>query len=97
MITLSKEFNFSLGADVDQYYRHVRSFRNISNHPKPEPKPAAVAYMESRGISEEVTNFVGEPVYHSSKNSYHQRIQLTLSRLRYRKFTEKPLLQLRSV
>lgn len=56
MITLSKDFNFSLGADVDQYYRHVRSFRNISGHEKPETKPAAVAYMESRGISEEVTN-----------------------------------------
>lgn len=56
MITLAKDFNFSLGTEADEYYRGVRRFKNISGHKKPEPKPAAVAYMESRGISEEVTN-----------------------------------------
>ncbi|MBR1634103.1 MAG: AAA family ATPase [Lachnospiraceae bacterium] len=56
MITLAKDFNFSLGTEADEYYRGVRRFKNISGHKKPETKPAAVAYMESRGISEEVTN-----------------------------------------
>lgn len=63
MITLSKDYNFSLGNDADEYYRGVRRFRNISKAEKPVPKPAAVAYMLSRGISEEVTN------------SYHLTIQ----------------------
>ena len=56
MITLSKDFNFSLGNEADEYYRGTRRFKNISKHEKPKPKPAAVAYMEGRGISEEVTN-----------------------------------------
>lgn len=56
MITLSKDFNFSLGAQVDAYYKGQKQFRKIHKKEKPVPKPAAVAYMESRGISEQVTN-----------------------------------------
>ena len=55
MITLSKDFNFSLGNDVDEYYRGIRRFKNIAGHAKPVTKPPAVAFMESRGISEAVT------------------------------------------
>lgn len=53
MITLAKDFNFSLGSEIDEYYRQGRKFRDISmKKDKPEPKPAAIAYMEARGISE---------------------------------------------
>lgn len=68
MITLSKDFNFSLGNEVDEYYRSIRRFRNISHHPKPESKPAAVSYMESRGISEEVTNRYNITVQKNDEN-----------------------------
>lgn len=55
MITLAKDFDFSLGTDVDEYYNRKKQFRNIHKKEKPISKPAAVAYMESRGISEEIT------------------------------------------
>lgn len=54
MITLAKDFSwFSLGRDYDAYYKtgqqkHFRSFKKM----KPiKPKPAAISYLESRGIS----------------------------------------------
>lgn len=55
MITLAKDFNFSLGTEVDEYYNSQKRFRNIHRKEKPESKPAAVGYMEKRGISEGVT------------------------------------------
>lgn len=55
MITLSKDFNVSLGTEVDEYYSSKKQFRKIHTRKRPEAKPAAVAYMESRGISEAVT------------------------------------------
>jgi len=56
LITLSKDFDFSLGNDVDEYYRPRRQFRRL-NKPKKaiEPKSEAVKYLISRGISEKVT------------------------------------------
>ncbi len=55
MLTLSKDFDFSLGNEVDEYYRPRRQFRRIKTPEKPiEPKPEAVAYLTGRGISEEV-------------------------------------------
>lgn len=56
MITLAKDFNFSLGNDADEYYKGVKRFRNIHRKNKPLPKPFAIQYMQGRGISEEVTN-----------------------------------------
>lgn len=56
MITLAKDFDFSLGSYVDEYYNNQKQFRNIHKKEKPVPKPAAIAYMESRGISEAVTS-----------------------------------------
>jgi archaellum biogenesis ATPase FlaH len=56
MITLSKDFDFSLGNDVDEYYRGIKQFRNIHKKNKPLPKPFAERYMQGRGISTEVTN-----------------------------------------
>lgn len=55
MITLAKDFDFSLGAEYDRYYN-----RDYSRYIKPrkkkiETREPAVNYMLSRGISETVT------------------------------------------
>lgn len=55
MITLSKDFDFSLGNEVDEYYRPKRQFRKLKTPDKPiEPKPEAIIYLTGRGISEDV-------------------------------------------
>ncbi|MDE6491675.1 MAG: hypothetical protein K2L37_00810, partial [Lactobacillus sp.] len=55
MLTLSRDFDFSLGNEVDEYYRPRRQFRKIKTPKRPiEPKPEAIAYLSGRGISEEV-------------------------------------------
>lgn len=51
MITLAKDFNFSLGTEADEYYRQKRQYRNLSNYPRPIVRPKAIEYLESRGIS----------------------------------------------
>ena len=55
MLTLSRDFDFSLGNDADEYYRGKRRFRDIRKYGKPITKLAAVEYLESRGISERIT------------------------------------------
>ena len=55
MITLARDFNFSLGRDVDEYINPSSRYKNMRKYPRPVSKPAAVEYMESRGISKEVT------------------------------------------
>ena len=55
MLTLAKDFNFSLGRDVDEYYRPQRQYRTLPQR-EPEPKTFAEEYMKGRGISPEVTN-----------------------------------------
>ena len=51
MITLAKDFNFSLG-DADEYYRPRRKYITLKREGgKPEPTEEAVSYLESRGIS----------------------------------------------
>lgn len=55
MLTLSKDFDFSLGTSVDEYYRPKREFREFKTPDKPiEPKPPALQYLQSRGIGEAV-------------------------------------------
>lgn len=55
MITLSRDFDFSLGTETDEYYRPQKQFRTFKRPEKPiEPKEPAIAYLESRGISSEV-------------------------------------------
>lgn len=51
MITLARDFNFSLGPEADEYYAPKKRFRNIHKKEKPKTKPAAIAYLENRGIS----------------------------------------------
>ena len=56
MITLSRDFDFSLGNEIDEYYKPKKKFRMLPT-PKEKvvPKESAIAYMESRGISEDIT------------------------------------------
>lgn len=52
MITLSRDFDFSLGNDVDEYYIPKKKFKNLKTPKEPIiPKEPAIAYLESRGIS----------------------------------------------
>lgn len=54
MISLAKDFDFSLGSEVDSYYhRSIRRYRTFRKMEKPiNPKPAAVQFLHNRGISE---------------------------------------------
>lgn len=55
MVTLAKDFDFSLGNEVDEYYQPKKQYRKFKKKEKPiEPKLEAIQYLESRGISEEV-------------------------------------------
>lgn len=56
MLTLARDFNFSLGKDADTYYRigpqkHYRVFKKPETI---EPKDKALEFMKSRGISESI-------------------------------------------
>jgi twinkle protein len=57
MITLAKDFGFSLGRDVDEY-EHIGTWRKFKTFKEPkkqiESKDPAIEYMKTRGISEEV-------------------------------------------
>ena len=55
MLTLAKDFGFSLGRDVDAYISRDKPFKNMRKYPRPKTKPKAIEYMERRGISAEVT------------------------------------------
>lgn len=56
MITLSKDFDFSLGRDVDEYYNRNRKQYRVFQKPMAEikPKAEALAYLQKRMISESV-------------------------------------------
>ena len=55
IVTLAKDFDFSLGSEADEYYRPKRQFKKIKTPKKPiEPKPEAITYLSKRGISEDV-------------------------------------------
>lgn len=53
MVTLSRDFDFSLGDQNDAYYRpHKKHFRSFAKLEEPiEPKPTAIDYLIKRGIS----------------------------------------------
>lgn len=59
MITLAKDFGFSLGHDVDEYFNRRKKYRDLSRYPRPIVRPPAVTYMESRGISAAITEKYG--------------------------------------
>ena len=56
MITLSKDFDFSLGRDIDEYYNRNRKQYRTFQKPMAEikPKVEALEYLRKRGISEAV-------------------------------------------
>lgn len=57
MITLSRDFDFSLGNEADEYYRPRRQYRKLKTPKEPiRPKEAAVRYLEGRGISAEIAH-----------------------------------------
>lgn len=59
MITLSRDFGFSLGNTVDEYFNRRRKYRDLSRYPKPIVRPPAVEYMLERGISQTITEKYG--------------------------------------
>ena len=57
MVILAKDFDFSLGTQVDEYYKPRKQYRTFTKPKEPiKPKPEAIQYLESRGISERVAN-----------------------------------------
>lgn len=55
MITLARDFDFNLGTQVMEYYQPRKQYKKLKTPDKPiVPKEPAIAYLESRGISEEV-------------------------------------------
>lgn len=56
MLTLAKDFDFSLGIEMDEYYRPRKQYKKLKTPKEPIiPKPKATEYLLSRGISEEIT------------------------------------------
>ncbi len=54
MITLSRDFDFSLGTEIDNYYK-PKKYRQLKKRDKPiVPKPKAIQYLASRGISQAI-------------------------------------------
>lgn len=55
MVTLAKDFDFSLGNMADEYFRPQKTYRKL---PQPKnqlvTKPDAITYLGSRGISEDI-------------------------------------------
>lgn len=55
MVQISRDFDFSLGNDVDEYYRPKKQYRSFKTPKEPiRPKEPAIAYLEKRGIPEEI-------------------------------------------
>ena len=55
LVTLSRDFDFSLGAETDEYYRPRKQYRKLQTPKQPvTPKEPAIRYLKSRGISEDI-------------------------------------------
>lgn len=55
LVTLAKDFDFSLGNMVDEYYRPKKEYKRLKTPKEPiVPKPKAITYLEKRGISKAV-------------------------------------------
>lgn len=55
MLTLARDFNFSLGTEVDEYFNSRKRYKDLTRYPRPEVREPAVEYMQSRGISKTIT------------------------------------------
>lgn len=72
MVTLARDFDyFSLGKDIDAYYRtgKQKRFRQFKKMELIKPKPEAVAYLESRKITAATAE-----KYHITVQSKHENI-----------------------
>lgn len=89
MIQLSRDFDFSLGIETDEYYRPQKKYRRLKTPEKPYvPKDPAIRYLESRGISEKVAHRFEITVQSKNENIlvfpfYDERSQLRF--VKYRK------------
>lgn len=55
MVDLSREFDFSLGNETDEYYNPKKQFRKLPIPKEPiKPKDPAIQFLESRGISKTI-------------------------------------------
>ena len=68
MLTLAKDFGFSLGTEVDDYLSGWSRFRHLKQTEKPEPKPEAIEYLQKRGISEETARLYNITVHREHSN-----------------------------
>lgn len=70
MITLSRDFDFSLGTETDEYYRPRKKYRRLKTPEKPiEPKEPAVRYLKKRGILPALAR-----IYEITTQSDHENI-----------------------
>lgn len=54
LVKLSQDFGFSLGNEIDEYFKPKQAKKKFKKPEKPiEPKHPAIQYLASRGISEE--------------------------------------------
>ena len=57
MLSLARDFDFSLGTEIDEYYNPKKQFRKLPTPKEPiTPKPEALQYLEKRGIGSRVAN-----------------------------------------
>lgn len=57
MLSLARDFDFSLGQNADEYYQPRRHYRRFKKPKEPiKPTDAAITYLESRGISAAIAN-----------------------------------------
>ena len=69
MIQLSRDFDFSLGSAIDEYYRPKKQYRSFKTPEKPiEPKLPALEYLKKRGITEEIARKYEITVHGSNEN-----------------------------
>ena len=69
MITLSRDFDFSLGTHVDEYYKPQKKYRRFKRPEKQiETKEQAIEYLESRCISSEVAKKYEITIKHGTDN-----------------------------
>lgn len=55
MITLARDFGFSLGSELDEYIAPKKIYKQLKTPKEPiKPKSKAIEYLQSRGISEKV-------------------------------------------
>lgn len=52
---LARDFDFKLSAEFEEYYKPKKKYRTLKTPEEPlVPKPNAISYLQSRGISEEI-------------------------------------------